>query len=362
MTRGWPDDTNVAIVAHNSLRALPETVRSVLAAGCPAGRVMVMDVASTDGTGEWLRQQYPEIQTHRLERNEGPNPARNVGLMQSNRPYVLLMDADVRLLPDTLPYLHDAITADSSIKIATPIVVRSDRPDVIQYAGGAVHYLCEAVNPWHERTVAERGASAADIGAAPACALLIDRQAAIDVGLFDERFFIGKDDGDFIHRMHVAGHRIREIPQARVLHDARPRSDWMFYYQIRNRWYFILKNYELRTIIAMLPVLLVHEPLQFAMLAAKGYAGAYLRAVGGLVRWLPSLPADRARGRRLRRRHDPEVLVSAPMVVRNDLVGTRARRRAKTLYDRWLDAYWRLLTTTVLATRRSGADAAPQSR
>jgi len=203
------------------------------------------------------------------------------------------------------------------------------------------------VNPWFERTVAERGRAAIDIGAAPACALLIDRAAAIEVGLFDEQLFIGKDDGDFIHRMHMAGYRIREIPESRALHDTQPRSDWMFYYQIRNRWYFILKNYETRTIVAMLPALLVHEPLQFLVLAAKGYAWTYVRAVGGLIRMLPRLPQERAR--QVRRVHDRDVLVSAPMVVRDDIAGSGLMRRGKALYDRWLDSYWRFLTRTVLA-------------
>ena len=43
----------------------------------------------------------------------------------------------------------------------------------------------------------------------------------------------------------MAGYKIWELPQALVLHHSRPRSAWLFYYQIRNRWHFILKNYQL---------------------------------------------------------------------------------------------------------------------
>jgi len=345
----WRDDVAVAVVAHNNLAALPDTIAALEHAGCPDERITIVDIASTDGTAAWIAREHPRVRVRRLDRNEGPNPARNVGLTEATERFVLLMDADVRLLADTLPPLHAAMHADASVKVAAPIVVRSERPDVIQYAGGALHYMCEAVNPFGGRPVTDRGSSPLDIGAAPACALLIDRQAAIDIGLFDERYFMGKDDGDFIHRMHMSGYRIRELPASLVLHDTRPRSDWMFYYQIRNRWHFILKNYEARTILALLPALLVHEPLQFAMLAAKGHAWTYLRAIGGLLRFVPSLPRDRALARRIRRRHDRDVLTSAPMVVRDDVVGSAAMQRAKGIYDRWLDAYWRLLTRTVLA-------------
>ena len=120
---------------------------------------------------------------------------------------------------------------------------------MIQYAGGALHFICEAINPWLDRPLAERGPAPLDIGAAPTCALLLDREAAIDVGLFDERYFIGKEDGDFTHRdedgrlqdLGAAG-RARAAPQPAA-------AAWLFYYQIRNRWHFMLKNYQWRTIV-----------------------------------------------------------------------------------------------------------------
>ena len=345
---GWPGDTDVAIVAHDNLTALPQTIASVLEAGCPPDQITVVDVASTDGTGTWLAREHPRLRVRRLDRNDGPSPGRNVGITEGRSRFVLLMDADVRIRPDAVERLHGAMLADAAIKVGSPIVVHADRPDVIQYAGGALHFICEAVNPWLDRPLRDRGSAPLDIGAAPTCALLLDRQAAIEVGLFDERYFIGKEDGDFTHRIKMAGYKIWEMPDALVLHNSRPRSAWLFYYQIRNRWHFILKNYELRTIVAIVPALVVHEPVQLAILVAKGHALTYVCALAGLAAMLPALPRDRALANRIRRRPDRELLVSAPMVVRDDLVGSKWLKRAKTLYERSLDAYWRLLTRTVL--------------
>jgi GT2 family glycosyltransferase len=347
-TVNWPSDTEVAIVAHNNLEALPQTIASVLDAGCPPDVITVVDVASTDGTGDWLGREHPRVRVRRLDQNDGPSPGRNVGITEATRRFVLLMDADVRILPDAVERLHGAMLTDPAIKVGSPIVVHASRPDVIQYAGGALHFVCEAVNPWLDRPLAERGMAPLDIGAAPTCALLLDREAAIDIGLFDERYFIGKEDGDFTHRVKMAGYKIWEMPEALVLHNSRPRSAWLFYYQIRNRWHFILKNYELRTIVAILPVLLVHEPMQFVVLVAKGHARTYFRALVGLVAMFPALPRDRALARRIRRRPDRELLVSAPIVVREDLVGG-VLKGVKTAYERSLDTYWRFVTRTILA-------------
>ncbi len=185
-----------------------------------------------------------------------------------------------------------------------------------------------------------RGADSRDIGSAPGVALLVDVGVATRIGLFDERYFMGKDDGDFCYRLRLAGYRLVEVGSAVVEHGSRPRSSWMFRFQIRNRWYFMLKNYGGRTLCVLLPVLGVHEVLQFALLAASGHVGAWWRAVRDLVSWLPKIPAARRAVQATRTARDRDLLVSAPLLVREDLVGEGAGRRFKRAYDRWLAAYW----------------------
>src|SRR6266545_6057655 len=135
----FPSDVDVAIVAHDSLSVLPATLASLAAAGCPPDRITVVDVKSTDGTGEWLAREWPAVRVRRLDQNDGPSPGRNVGITESTRRFVFLMDADVRIAPAALNLLHTAMLADSTIKIGSPVVVHGDRPEIIQYAGGALH-------------------------------------------------------------------------------------------------------------------------------------------------------------------------------------------------------------------------------
>jgi GT2 family glycosyltransferase len=348
MASTFPADVEVVIVAHNNLASLPEAIASLEAAGCAPRDITVVDVASTDGTPDWLRTHHPQVRHRRLATNDGPGPGRNVGITEATRPFVLLMDADVLVEPETVQRLHAAMIADRRVRVGSPIVVHASRPDVIQYAGGGIHFICEAINPWLDRPLAARGSAPADIDAAPTCALLLDRATAIEIGLFDERYFIGKEDGDFTHRFRLAGYTIRELPDALVRHHSRPRGTWLFYYQIRNRWHFMLKNYQWRTIVAILPCLLLHEPMQLAVLVAKGHGRTYLKAVGGLIAMLPALPRDRALTRRIRAANDGALLHSGRLIVRDDLASNAIVRSGKDLYERLLNGYWRLLRATVL--------------
>src|SRR5262249_16128775 len=344
----FPDDVSVVIVAHNARAHLPTTLDSLKEADCFQEQITVVDVASTDDCRDWLKLEWPGVRVLRLDSNEGPNPARNIGITSATTPYVFLMDADAIVEPDAVPLLRSAMAGDPSIAIGSPIVVYAKRPDIIQYAATDLHFICEAVNPWQGRSVHARGIEARDIGIASGNALLISRVAALQVGLFDERYFMGKEDADFTHRIKLSGYKIMEVPWARVLHNAKPRGNALFYYQIRNRGHFMLKNYQLRTLVLLMPALLLHEFLQIALLTYKGHGITYLKAILGLIKMLPHLPADRAKVARFRVRQDCEVLVSGPTVVREDLQSNSFFRKSKAAYDKILHAYWNLLTKTVL--------------
>ncbi|MGE3843716.1 MAG: glycosyltransferase family 2 protein [Vicinamibacterales bacterium] len=343
----FPSDVTVAIVAHNATSYLPACLDALSAAGCPPDQIVVVDVASTDGLAGWLQERLPAATCLRLERNDGPSPGRNAGIRFAKTDYVLLMDADVQVEPQTISLLHAAMTGDANVAIGSPVVVQADRPDIIQYADTSLHFICEAINPFLGRPLAERGDDVRDIGVASTCALLLRRKTAIAIGLFDERYFIGKEDGDFTHRAKLAGHAILELPAARVRHLTKPRGSWLFYYQIRNRWHFLLKNYEWWTLCCLAPALLVHECLQFGLILLRGHGLTWFRAVWGLVQLLPSLGRDRALTSRIRVRRDVELLEDGPMVVREDLAGGFVGRVLRA-YTRALSAYWWLIRRTVL--------------
>lgn len=337
----FPDDVDVAVVAHNARTTLPRVLSCLQAAGTPVDRITVYDIASTDDTRPWLDADWPGVSTVRLERNDGPNPARNVAIAHASRPFLLLVDSDAYLRPEAVHALRDEIDRWPHAGAVVPIVVHERDPERLQYAGSSLHFICEAITPLADRPVGDRGRQARPIGTAPGVCFLLRVETARQVGAFDARYFMGKEDGEFCYRMRLAGHELVETPLAIAEHGSRPRSTWLYRYQIRNRWHFMLRNYERRTLIVLLPALIVHEPLQLLVIAAQGEARAWWQAFKGLVAWLPSLPADRRQVAGIRRVHDGTLLEAAPLAVRADVVGGGAGRWFKRLYDGWLVGYWR---------------------
>jgi GT2 family glycosyltransferase len=339
----FPDDVDVAVVAFNARDTLPQLLSCVKASGAPDDRVTIYDMASTDDTGSWLAGEWPRVRLVRMPINNGPDPGRNLALRSATRPYLLLLDADAYVRPEAPARLRAALDPSRKVGTTVPVVVHTNAPETIQYACGSMHFICEAINPFLDRPLAERGAEARDIAAAPGVAYMIDVKVSREIGDFDDRYFIGKEDGDFCHRLVMAGYRLVEDPGAIVEHRSKPRSAWLFPCQIRNRWHFLLKNYEVRTLLLMAPALAIHEPLQFVTLAAKGHFGAYVSAVRGLLPWLRTLGQERRaiQGRRVVR--DRDLFGAAPLIIRQDMVGGRVGGTLKRAYDAWLGAYWRLI-------------------
>jgi GT2 family glycosyltransferase len=151
MTSRFPEDVGVAIVCYNNRETLGATLASLDAAGCPRDRLLVVDGGSTDGTADWLRSAYPDVQVRRLEHNAGPNPGRNAGIRGTAQPYVFLMDADVRVRPDTIQRLRTAMGTDTTIGVGSPIVVHAGDPGTIRYAAAACTSSAKAINPWLNR-------------------------------------------------------------------------------------------------------------------------------------------------------------------------------------------------------------------
>ncbi len=349
---GFPTDVSAAVISYNGMGTLGKCLGGLADAGCSDHLITVYDVASTDGTGDWLAEHHPGVKVVRLEENLGPNPARNLALIRGETPFVLVVDVDVQLLPGTAGTLREAIGDDESIAVATPVVLYADRPDTVQYSRTFVHFLAEASAEVDDKPLTQLNGETAGVGLASGCSPMIRREAAAQVGLFDERYFFGKTDGEFAYRLTLAGWQIVEPASAQVLHHHHKRGSTYFMQQVRNRWHFMLKDFQWRTLIAILPVLMVHEPALFVLLLVKGRVVDYFRALGSMSKLLPGVRGDRKDVASIRRVHDWEVLRGEKLVIPAE-IGGGALGVLLSLYRVVLGGYW-VLARGVLKLLSSG--------
>ncbi len=94
---GTPD-VSVVIIAFNDAKRLPQAVRSVLDQTLANLELIIVDDASTDGTGEvadGFARLDPRVRAVHLPENSGGcSRPRNVGMEHARAPYVMFLDSD----------------------------------------------------------------------------------------------------------------------------------------------------------------------------------------------------------------------------------------------------------------------------
>ncbi|MEF2278520.1 glycosyltransferase family 2 protein [Deinococcus sp. YIM 134068] len=93
------------VLTYNRRDLLRECLGAVTGQTCPPDHVLVVDNASTDGTGELLRAAFPGVEVVRLEHNAGSASGFHTGLEAAYRRgfgWVWLMDDDVTPEPGAL--------------------------------------------------------------------------------------------------------------------------------------------------------------------------------------------------------------------------------------------------------------------
>lgn len=109
-------DFSVIVPAHQAAQLLPDTLRALTASTLPRERweLLLVDDASTDTTSEVAAEWADSVITLR-GKPLGPGGARNAAARHAVGKWLVFIDADVRVHPDTLQHIADAVARDPGL-------------------------------------------------------------------------------------------------------------------------------------------------------------------------------------------------------------------------------------------------------
>jgi GT2 family glycosyltransferase len=110
---------SVIIPSYNSAKTLARAVDSVLAQTWPAHEIIVVDDASSDGTGHVATRFGQRIRYLRREHNAGVSSARNYGVEHATGDWLAFLDADDWYFPDRLRLHAEWIAQDPTLDFLT---------------------------------------------------------------------------------------------------------------------------------------------------------------------------------------------------------------------------------------------------
>src|SRR5262249_21858662 len=221
-------DLSVVVVNYNTAHLLDQMFTALEASrGTLKLEVVVVDNASRDGSVDILRTRYPDVELIKNQTNVGFGRANNQALPSIRGRYVLLLNTDAFIAPDTLQKTVEFMDAHPRCGVLGVKLVGRD---------GALQPSCRYFpTPWNlflastglarffhgTRLVDDMSwdhASVRECDWVPGCYYLVRREVIDRVGLFDPRYFLYYEEVDHCRATRQAGWSVVYYPFTQVVH------------------------------------------------------------------------------------------------------------------------------------------------
>lgn len=222
------ESATAVIVNYETPDYTLRSARQLIADGLPAGRVVVVDNGSTDGSFERLQAELPDCRIVRIEENVGYARACNHGARALPGDAYFLVNSDAFVeRPGSLRQLTRALE-DPGVGMAVPRLVNEDRtlqPNAMPPTSPVVALVRASglsrliPNRWQTSWSTHWDHELSrDIESADGPVYLVRGAVWEELGGFTERQYMYAEDLDFCWRLRQAGHRIRFVRDAEFIH------------------------------------------------------------------------------------------------------------------------------------------------
>jgi GT2 family glycosyltransferase len=182
--------------------------------------VLVLDNASQDGSADAARSHPVTTEVIALTERRGKGVNDSELLRRARGRFCLLLNEDSELEPGATVALHAALAGDERAGAAGAMLVRPDgaqQPSAWRFPspGSA---LLSALFLHRQFVVQSIGDDVRRVDWVQSAAMLVRREAAVEIGFFDPQFFVYSDEVDFCRRLADAGWHTLYVPGARAVH------------------------------------------------------------------------------------------------------------------------------------------------
>jgi GT2 family glycosyltransferase len=325
------------LLGYGTEEHLEDALAALVSAVGDDGEVVLVDNGVVDGTQR--RATWPaQVVVVAPGQNTGFAGGCHVGVDASCGDTLVFVNSDAVVEPSAVRELVAALD-EPGVGIAGGCLLLAEPPGAVNSVGNPLHFTGitwagSMGEPAEHHTVG------GDVAVATGGLFALRRTHWDALGGFDPLYFAYHEDTDLSVRTWLSGRRVVYVPTARAVHHYEfSRSELKMYLVERNRLVTVLTDYPSHLLVAVLPALLVVEPLLLVQAVLQGWWRQKLSALAWVARHGPTL-------RRRRRRVQADVTTPHAL---DRLLVTRieppmiAAPPGMRLVNAALTAYWRLV-------------------
>lgn len=213
----------------------------------------MVDNASTDGSAEAVRQNFPQVKLIVNQNNEGFARANNQVLPRVSSRYALLLNSDTEVVKDAIEALVTFMDHNQTAGVAAPQYLNQDgsKQNSFENFPGLMSELLnksllKIIFPQKYPSKRNDYQDPLEVDSVIGAGMMVRTEAMKKVGYLDEDYFFFLEETDWCYRMRQADYGVFHVPQAQIYHlqgaskKKAPALAWIEYY--RSCYLFFKKN------------------------------------------------------------------------------------------------------------------------
>ena len=291
---------SIVILNWNGKNYLKQFLPALLASTYSNKKIIVADNASTDGSVDFLRHHFPQVQILVSAVNEGFAKGYNTALRQIKSDYYVLLNSDVEVTAGWIEPVIDLMQSDETIAACQPKILSYKNKSFFEYAGASGGWLDGLGYPFSRGRIfdiveEDKGQydNAAPCFWASGAALFVKASLYHAVGGLDEYFFAHQEEIDFCWRLQLAGHKVFVEPKSVVYHiggGTLPRENNLkVFLNFRNNLIMLAKNFSFAHAMYKIPARMALDVVAAWKGLLEGNGGYFIaiaRAHFFFLKWL----------------------------------------------------------------------------
>jgi len=290
-----PPKVSILVLNYNGVRFLDDCLRSLEELSYRDHEVILIDNASTDGSVEYVKQNFPWVKLVVHDRNYGVCEGYNRSVDYTEGEYVVFLNNDTRVHRDWLTELIKA-AQEHQADICGSKMLSLDNPEIIASLGGKITPIGSGYDVgFNSKDDKDKTKEPASVGIVGSGMTLIKKRVFLDLQGFDPDYFAGVEDLDLVWRAWLWGYKTIHVPSSIVYHKvggswgSRQSSQRILLGQ-KNSLANIIKNFEFINVIKGLAISIVYNIVRIIIFLFSGKFQNILALAKGTIYFIKELP------------------------------------------------------------------------
>ena len=234
MLKDRPEVT-VVMVSFHSIKLIVKPINCI----DKEINIIVVENSNSKECKDFLEKKFPNVKVILSEKNLGNGGGINLGLKQVKTKYAFYLDIDTEIKEDTIKNLLTASTEIDNFTILAPLVEN--------YKYKKVDYFESSIMENKEHKL---------MSFVPGCAIFFNMEKILQIGFFDENFFLFFEENDIYMRCLKNNHKIYLIQAAKMIHTGEMSVDKKYdldielirnWHYMWSKFYFYKKHFNIYT-------------------------------------------------------------------------------------------------------------------